>query len=1174
MHIYTKELLELDAKYGQYKAGSLEFKDYLNYLIGMTKSKGINIKPLANIYLLNQVLAEEEHIDFKKANNERDSLIDTLQKKLSRNMLEELVLKTIEFKAERISQKDFYSYLVNKSRMLNMDMEGFSQLQKYIAYVSMYDTIDKAKIMDELDTLENKLKEALIQNDKQKKLDTLSKNLTLTKNVFNISLIKEDYKYYKKNENDFNVRNYISFIDREAPLYKITARLDDGADRLDSWREEMMKFYEYSLKRDTAFVKNIHSSVIARPEGPKQSKNKTAILITGGFHTESLGELFKRSNISYISIMPNFKNDPSYECPYFNLLSGKKSLDIRTELPSVLNKALAIPAVSLCPAMRKAMGTAMSAPAAEKPEIDNRADLTRRAAVDRVVNTIKGYGDFEKKIKNIITKLRRGIRLDKDDEKTLQDLRRKLESRNSLVVLSRKVRFGDRIVTFNQQNIKRLNSELSAPQNDEVIRQRQQFVTDLLLKNELIESKEEGVLLMGYKQDKFVIKEGIIRSLGDEEVRRRLGEVSEEFAIRMKAYIESKKKGLGDPFGAYYGLSEPVNADTDDARILADIQALQASKMARRTAEAGQTIIYGGTFNQNDFRELMKGVASLKESLGLKGSELPSISEMESVRGISENNFKEGREKKIKKYLDIIDLFDYPKDWSANPEVRAVEKNRILGLLKLLKNSRARAPPPEDVEEAFSILETSTKNPKITSGEAFHYYAFNKSLKDPANPGRIVSADAIGFWASIQKNLSEACQNYMNGRSIVSESLNADDKIKEMMRRNADELIRILRDNNALTMAGASILAHQEGGDEIAFFVPNSFDLRNFADALSDNGIEVRLMASEINYKGINRPKDIGEIEFALSYTEVTHAPYGEAYVSAQGADKKAKDLEKLGLRALVSEEMAAQGKTEFFVYYKKGGVTLRRSYEDTISEFTASTPGVAPTSPAIKPSDYSQHGLPITAIDRDALLDRITTSPDNYCLIDISYNGEDLIKNKVVAVLRILRTLKFIDEKMATMVVRNSSGVVKDDAEGNLIIANHLVPVTRLTQLAIISERYVNTHTPLEIALAIVHENASSLEKQSEEQAYIDTMEKAGLKFGVEDLKGVYNNGQAQHEAGLSEEYKLLIEFKNKKAAPSQADLETTLRKLGISGETKRWVSSSPSIMSSTEVLMSGFLI
>jgi len=363
MKIYSPELLELDRKYSQYKAGSLEFKDYLAYLAAAAKGREIDIKSFNNIYLLGQALEEEGKVDFKKANDQRDELIDKLQKKLSKKSLEELVLKTVEFKSEKIPQKEFYAYLASKAKPVGIDMSAFPDLEKYTVYISMYDAIDKMNVMEEMDKLEAAVKSALYRNDKERELAKLSKNLAILKNIFNISLTRGDYKYYIDNERSFDTSGYMTFINREAPLYKIDARPDANIADLDGHREDISKFYKYSLKRDDVFVKNIKFG----------KDRKTAFMVTGGFHTENLCEKFKKEKISYISIMPNFRNDEGYECPYFNVLSGKDNVRIKDALPSVLKNSLA-PPPQLCPTMEGAIAKMNEAakglaPAIEEPAV-------------------------------------------------------------------------------------------------------------------------------------------------------------------------------------------------------------------------------------------------------------------------------------------------------------------------------------------------------------------------------------------------------------------------------------------------------------------------------------------------------------------------------------------------------------------------------------------------------------------------------------------------------------------------------------------------------------------------------------------------------------------------------------------------------------------------------------
>ncbi len=341
--IYSEELLGLDTKYSHYKANRIEFKEYVSYLIQKARQKLIEIQSFANIYLLSQTLEQESKVDFRRANIERDEIISRLQKTLSKNEINELVVKTFDFKTEKIPQEEFYSYLVRKARSIGLELKDFPALNTYIVYISTYGAIDKSKIMEEMTALEDTIKESLYTDNVQRELDTFSKNLVLTKNIFSISITKEDYKYYLAHEDAFDMRNFTSFIAKYAPRYNITATLDKNITNLDIYRQNLAKFYECSLKRDDVFLKNMRFTPNAVRS--TQYEPRVAIMMTGGFHTDNLCELFKKNNISYVSIMPNFKTQDGYECPYFQLLAGELT-SIQKRLYSVVTAAKASPVTS------------------------------------------------------------------------------------------------------------------------------------------------------------------------------------------------------------------------------------------------------------------------------------------------------------------------------------------------------------------------------------------------------------------------------------------------------------------------------------------------------------------------------------------------------------------------------------------------------------------------------------------------------------------------------------------------------------------------------------------------------------------------------------------------------------------------------------------------------------
>ncbi|MBU0683390.1 MAG: hypothetical protein KJ864_03780, partial [Candidatus Omnitrophica bacterium] len=336
-NIYSKEFLEFDAKYIEYKEDKLDVKDYIPYLFQKAIEKDVSLAAFPNVQILFQSLDEEKNINFERANKEREVLIDSLKKKLSKNSFKDLAVETIKFKEGQTSNEEFYNLLINKAKTVNVSIKSFPEFQKYIRYIAVYNAMDKALLMDELENLESEIKEKLYKRDKERELDLLSKHLVLTKNLMNIRLTQKDYEYYKEHEKQFNVKHYLKFIRKEAPRYGINAEPNQSIYQFDVWREKLAAFYEYSFKRDKAFLKNLKFS---SPSAGENREKQITILITGGFHSENLTKLFKEKNISYVSIMPNFKNGKDYESQYFSLLSGKKFETLKNLTAEVSSLAL------------------------------------------------------------------------------------------------------------------------------------------------------------------------------------------------------------------------------------------------------------------------------------------------------------------------------------------------------------------------------------------------------------------------------------------------------------------------------------------------------------------------------------------------------------------------------------------------------------------------------------------------------------------------------------------------------------------------------------------------------------------------------------------------------------------------------------------------------------------
>jgi len=314
-HIYSDALFLLDLKYSQYKNNELPFKEYLSYLTEQARLNAIPLKTLHNIYLLKQVLEEEDRIDFHKANTERNKFIEALRERMSHNQVERLVERTVRFKEGDVAQKDFYNYLIEEGKKAGIRLSDYPSLQRYIVYISIYTSIDKSQMLEDLSRLEDLLRESMCASDKQMRLMLFSKRFTLMQKAFDFSLTKDDFDYFGKHMDDLRMDEFLSFIREQAPLYKIQAAVPERAVELDDRLKEIGKFYVYSFERDGVFVEHIEKKM-------KASGFHNAILITGGFHTENLTELLREQGFSYVTILPRFRHEEGYESPYFRILGG------------------------------------------------------------------------------------------------------------------------------------------------------------------------------------------------------------------------------------------------------------------------------------------------------------------------------------------------------------------------------------------------------------------------------------------------------------------------------------------------------------------------------------------------------------------------------------------------------------------------------------------------------------------------------------------------------------------------------------------------------------------------------------------------------------------------------------------------------------------------------------
>ncbi|MBN1527097.1 MAG: hypothetical protein JW919_05915, partial [Candidatus Omnitrophica bacterium] len=310
--VYSPRLKELEEKKRAYLEKRTPLKDYLGYLYGVSKACGVASGGFTNLYRLIETVRKEGVIDFGRCERERGALITGIQKRASKLELELLTAWMLNFKEGRVRADEFYLYLIEKAESLSLEFDDlYPNLVNYSRYLKAYETVDKYRLFEELDGFEEVVFAAIADNDAQRTLHRISRQAEMLKKLFSVSLTRSEYDLYRSDRSRYALSAFASFLANESRRYGRYVDYSMEAARFDGYRCDMEQFYDYALKRDSAFAKNVKALL---------KTCDSVILISGGFHTENLKELFRKEGYSYAVILPKFDHAPTDT--YFRLLSG------------------------------------------------------------------------------------------------------------------------------------------------------------------------------------------------------------------------------------------------------------------------------------------------------------------------------------------------------------------------------------------------------------------------------------------------------------------------------------------------------------------------------------------------------------------------------------------------------------------------------------------------------------------------------------------------------------------------------------------------------------------------------------------------------------------------------------------------------------------------------------
>lgn len=237
---------------------------------------------------------------------------------------------------------DFVFYLEQLESMLdiNMDLTGLlSQYWKARESIDYYPV--NPQIEHDLIRLDQRIRDKLYSAPNQRKLDQFIHYLAILERLLGVSATTQDLKDYKYYRNFINNNDLIKFVSvyGEREVSSLTSDLITLSD----YSQQALEFYQLADQRSTTFVQNLLEKMDDQNE-------QTAILISGGFHTDKIIETMIKRQISYVIIKPSLTQFDR-DNPYFELL-GKHKTDLG-QLLSRQAQLIGLPSAWAQPAHRR-----------------------------------------------------------------------------------------------------------------------------------------------------------------------------------------------------------------------------------------------------------------------------------------------------------------------------------------------------------------------------------------------------------------------------------------------------------------------------------------------------------------------------------------------------------------------------------------------------------------------------------------------------------------------------------------------------------------------------------------------------------------------------------------------------------------------------------------------------
>ncbi len=334
---FTPETRQLIADWKRFEQGRREFMPFVRELVKRAKKTlDLDLESLfaqvgwPQISRLLAIQQLEKDLDKEKGLAEKEALIKMLRTK---HVSKELLATLESFNegsiavgksATEVSPREILERLNGEAGPQGFKFSDYPAFSLFAGYVTLRSELDAKVLFEEIEYLFTQMLDAMAQDPQQKSLLSLYRDGELLRKLLHLELNRAQWRELLQNRDRMTVEALVTRL-KDAVIASGDASVAKNKDvmskdfngKMSEIFDAGLNFYDYARQREDVFYQEMKNAMAER-------KITKAVLITGGFHTDGMSDMFRQNAVSYGIVTPRL-SERSNEGLYRSIMMGKHS---------------------------------------------------------------------------------------------------------------------------------------------------------------------------------------------------------------------------------------------------------------------------------------------------------------------------------------------------------------------------------------------------------------------------------------------------------------------------------------------------------------------------------------------------------------------------------------------------------------------------------------------------------------------------------------------------------------------------------------------------------------------------------------------------------------------------------------------------------------------------------